>query len=140
MPPQTKDNNWRLTPDTIREWMEIELDKQAEAREREHSREKAKKVDTQEQEPLSPDTDEMISKYLASLSGLREVQALTDQDIKKYGKERIKKPSMSAGMAFTSREDLTMHKLRKEWAMAVHDLHTGHRLDNWISFEEWILK
>jgi len=37
-------------------------------------------------------------------------------------------------------EKTIIKKLRKEWAMAVHDLHTGHRLDNWISFEEWILK
>lgn len=34
-PPDTGDKNWRLTPDTIREWMAIQLDKVAARREKE---------------------------------------------------------------------------------------------------------
>lgn len=39
-PPQTDSKSWRLTPDTIREWMTIELDKVAEKREQRHNEKK----------------------------------------------------------------------------------------------------
>ena len=39
-PPQTDGKSWRLTPDTIREWMTIELEKVAERREQIHNEKK----------------------------------------------------------------------------------------------------
>jgi len=41
-PPLTESKQWRLTPDTIREWMAIQLEKTAITRENEHERNKEK--------------------------------------------------------------------------------------------------
>jgi hypothetical protein len=43
-PPNTGKQNWRLTPDTIQEWMSIELEKQAEQREKDWEKEKKKEL------------------------------------------------------------------------------------------------
>lgn len=53
-PPNTGQKNWRLTPDTIQEWMTIQLDKEAEAREKEHEKRKLKGKD---EEVIVPDVD-----------------------------------------------------------------------------------
>ena len=52
-PPNTGQKNWRLTPDTIQEWMAIQLEKEAEEREKEHEK---KKLQAKE-EIIFPDVD-----------------------------------------------------------------------------------
>lgn len=53
-PPNTGAKNWRLTPDTIQEWMAIQLDKEAEAREKEHEK---RKLEGKNEELVIPDVD-----------------------------------------------------------------------------------
>jgi len=98
-PPSTEDPNWRLTPDTIRLWMTIQLDKEAESREIEISKNKAKIIELPELiQPVSNETEAMINNYLESLTGPKEVQAMTDEDVKKYGQARpVKKGAESFG-------------------------------------------
>lgn len=43
-PPNTGNKNWRLTPDTVQEWMSVELDKQAEKREKDWQNLKQKEL------------------------------------------------------------------------------------------------
>lgn len=50
-PPKTGNKNWRLTPDTIQEWMSIQLDKEAEKREQ-----KVLELKHKEAEPISEQT------------------------------------------------------------------------------------
>lgn len=57
-PPPTEEKVWRLTPDVIREWMAIELDKRAEARERKWSQIKNKEAEKDEK--YVPVTDERL--------------------------------------------------------------------------------
>ena len=44
-PPITEQKQWRLTPDTIREWMAIQLEKTAEKMEKEHQKNKEKSIE-----------------------------------------------------------------------------------------------
>ena len=56
-PPKTENKNWRLTPDTIQEWMALQLDKEAERREKEHQ--KLKQAELSEPIVL-PDFDQLF--------------------------------------------------------------------------------
>jgi len=139
-PPHTGEKNWRLTPDTISDWMDITLDKEAELRERELSLQKAKnaeimKVEFTVHEDLKPETKKMIQDYLDSLSGPKMVQAMTDKDVRKFGGDRPHKSNLP--YQSTNEEYLIEKELRRQWALEVHDKYTGKRLDNWLSFEEW---
>jgi hypothetical protein len=141
-PPHTGEKNWRLTPDTISDWMDITLDKQSELREREISMQKAKNaeimtVEFTVNEDLKPETKKMIQDYLDSLSGPKMVQAMTDKDVRKFGGERPYKSNLP--YQSTSEEYLIEKELRRRWALEVHDKYTGKRLENWLSFEEWKL-
>ena len=46
--------------------------------------------------------------------------------------------SYSKGYKGPSEEQLLERKLKREWALKFHELNTGKRLDNWISFDEWL--
>lgn len=59
-PPNTGAKNWRLTPDTIQEWMSIQLEKEAEAREKEHEK---RKLQGKQDDIIVPDVD--FSKVIA---------------------------------------------------------------------------
>ena len=58
-PPHTGDKNWRLTPDTIQQWLTIRLEEQAEKREKEYQKEKAKLKEI-EAVPNIPNFDELF--------------------------------------------------------------------------------
>ena len=137
LPPHTGEKNWRLTPDTINEWMAITLEKQAETREREISKEKAKTVEFTVLDDLSPETRKMVQDYLDSLSGPKMVQAMTEEDVKKYGKERIKKDAKSLGYVPPNKEYLIEKELKRRYYLECYDKNTGKPLDNWMSFDEW---
>lgn len=58
-PPHTGEKNWRLTPDTIQQWLTIRLEEQAEKREKEYQKEKAKLKEI-EALPNIPDFDKLF--------------------------------------------------------------------------------
>jgi len=88
-PPQTPDNNWRLTPDLIQKWMKIELEKVAEERENEN-----KKLKEDFKDPL-PNID-----YASYAKRIEEGKALNedkpkhwsqDEGYQKFRNERLQK-------------------------------------------------
>jgi hypothetical protein len=140
LPPHTGEKNWRLTPDTIAEWMAITLEREAEAREKELSKEKGNVTfDVPADTDLSKETKQMIQDYINSLQGVKMVQAMTDADVKKYGKERYKEEAKSVGYVPPNKEYLIEKELRRRWINECYDAVTGKPLENWLSFEEYKL-
>jgi hypothetical protein len=96
-PPPTKDPNWRLTPDTINAWFEVELEKQAELLEREHQKRKEKELRLSLTENIDTEfklTDEQkanIDKYandfLESIKKIdvRPMRPITEEEVKIEG-------------------------------------------------------
>lgn len=56
-PPKTGQKNWRLTPDTIQEWMALQLEKEAIKREKQHNKLKLE----ESTQPINlPDFDQLF--------------------------------------------------------------------------------
>lgn len=84
-PPNTGNKNWRLTPDTIQEWMTIELDRLSELRENEHLKLKA-----QSKEPISQEVSKAIDfDKIFSGTWLESEMKRAQRDKDEY--ERVKK-------------------------------------------------
>lgn len=79
-PPHTENKQWRLTPDTIKEWMKIILEERAEKREVEN-----KKLKDTFKEPL-PDVDYDAFKAKIETEGLpnEEPEKETDHQYEKF--------------------------------------------------------
>lgn len=61
-PPKTGEKNWRLTPDTIEQWLTIRLEEQAEKREKEYQKEKQKLKELESSMPPNfPDFDKLLA-------------------------------------------------------------------------------
>lgn len=93
-PPPTKDPNWRLTPDTINAWFEVELEKQAEQLEKEHQKRKESELRLSLAESIDKEfnlTDEQkanIDKYAnAFLEQLKKVEI---KSVRPMSEEEIK--------------------------------------------------
>jgi hypothetical protein len=90
-PPDTGEKNWRLTPDTIRQWMAVVLEKTAIKREEEHKILKETTI-----EPIVDIDYEAFKKRIAE-EGLPENKRVTDNDLAykefraKYLTEKLKK-------------------------------------------------
>lgn len=138
-PPHTGQKNWRLTPDTISEWMAITLETEAGNLEREHQNQKTKKIEFEVKTDISPETEKMIQDYIDSLSDFKKVPALTQEHIKEYGQRNPKKVSHSSGYVQPSAEDVALREAKRIWAIENTDLLTGKRLPDSLSFDEWIL-
>ena len=137
-PPRNDFNTWRLTPDTISIWIEQTQNKRANKAIAEESRMRQEAETTKHQ--YSPETEKMIQEYINSLAGFKEVQAMTDADVNKYGQSRpVKKQSASAGYVAPDKEYIIMKELRRRYHIENFDKVTGKALSRAVSFEEWIL-
>lgn len=136
-PPSTGEKNWRLTPDTISEWMSITLEREADRIEREHQNVKMKKVEFDVPADTTPETEKMIQDFMNSLSDFKKVPALSEDYIKENGQRKPKKVSYSSGWVQPSQEDVVMAELKRRWMLANFDPITGKELDGFISFDEW---
>ena len=136
-PPRNDFNTWRLTPDTISIWIEQTQNKRANKAIVEESRMRQDAETPKHQ--YSPETEKMIQEYINSLSGFKEVQALTDDDVKKYGQEKPVKKSASAGYVAPDREYVVMKELRRRYHLEYFDKVTGKALPGAVSFEEYLL-
>jgi hypothetical protein len=58
-PPSTGQKNWRLTPDTISEWMVIALEREADRLERAHQNKKTEKAEIEANPEISQETEKM---------------------------------------------------------------------------------
>lgn len=137
-PPSTGEKNWRLTPDTISQWMTITLEREAERLEREHQNQKTKKVEFEVKNDISPETEKMIQGYINSLSDFKKVPALSDDYIKENGQRKPKKVSHLSGYVQPSAEYVALSEAKRLWALENTDLLTGKMLPGSVSFEEWM--
>ena len=138
-PKPLDDNAFRLTPDTVAKWISIELENKAGKLESEHQNNKSKTIEFTAPENLSEETETMIQEYLNSLAGPKLVQAMTDEDILKFGKERIKIEAKSLGYVPPNKEYVIEKELKRRYYLEMYDKVTGKPLENWMSFEEWKL-
>ena len=138
-PPKLNDTAWRLTPDTLREWIDYTRNKEADLKIRIDSEKRQDfKFDTPDD--MSDETKAMIQEYINSLSGFKQVQAMSEADVKKYGRERpVQKLPESLGYVPPNKEYLIEKELRRRWALEVFDKVTGKANENYLSFEEWKL-
>ena len=96
-PPSTKDNNWRLTPDTINTWFQVELEKQAIELETQHQKQKEKELRlsltqnidsnfnlTEEQKA---NIDKYANEFLEAIKKVevKNVRPMSEDEIKKEG-------------------------------------------------------
>ena len=139
-PPHTGQKNWRLTPDTISEWMAITLETAADNLERENQKLKSKSVEFEVTSDISEETQKKIQDYIDSLSGFQKIAPLPDDYIKEYGQSKPKKVSYSSGFVQPSREKVIENRLRIEWMKESFDPKTAERLPDSLGFDEWILR
>ena len=139
-PPHTGQKNWRLTPDTISEWMAITLETEADNLEREHRKAKSVQLEFEVPQDISIETQKKIQDYIDSLSGFQKIAPLPDDYIKEYGQRNPKKVSHSSGFLQPSREKVIENRLRIEWMKESFNHQTAERLPDSLSFDEWILR
>jgi hypothetical protein len=137
-PPSTGEKNWRLTPDTISEWMSITLEREADRIEKELTKNKSKAIEFEVPTDISKETEKKIQDYINSLSDFKKVPSLSEDHIREYGQHKPKKLSHSAGFVQPSQEDVVMLELKRRWMLANFDPKTGKKLDGFLSFDEWI--
>jgi len=107
-PPRLNDQAWRLTPDTLREWIELTRIKRANLKDAEESK-KRQELEVVKND-ISPETQKLIKETLNNLlDGPKNVMTLSPDEIKEEGQTRpkaFKHPSTDAGYV-------------KEWAERV---------------------
>lgn len=93
-PPHTENKQWRLTPDTIQEWMKIILERRAESREAE-----IKKMKEAFKEPL-PEVDYDAFKIKIETEGIPgERKRETDSEYEKFRMEYLAKKQKESAKA-----------------------------------------
>ena len=108
-PPKNRDNTWRLTPDTIRFWIDTTMEKRFDREQVEASkkRQESETIKT----PFSPETEKLIQDFKNMLlDGISRVPEMTPEEIKANGQVRpkaFKVPSTDSSYV-------------KEWADKIH--------------------
>lgn len=150
--PRTSGKTWRLTPDTIKEWMSAEQDKLADRREKYIHNKKVEELAQAPEEELSEETQKLINDYQEKLlAGLSKPVPITENDIHREGqKNPVKKvpvlPMSEVDMQIrdiANRYGITVEQvkdIRFEWMRECFDKYTGNPKPNYLSFEEWLLK
>ena len=136
-PPSTGEKNWRLTPDTIAQWMTIVLEKESELLEREHQKTKSKSIEFEVPQDITLETEKMIQEYINSLSDFKSVPKLTDGYINKNGQRKPKQHSKSAGYKIDGELE-KKHDLHIQWVRDNYDSFTGKPKKEWVSEAEWL--
>lgn len=127
-PPKTSKPSWRLTPDTINEWMAIELERQAEERERQaHNGKQEAPIENQWTEERLKKWEEVIG-----IPGKR-VPSISEQEIKEEGQERPK-----SSYTPPDREYFILLEMKSRYGIECCDKYTGQVLPGMPSFDEWL--
>lgn len=149
---KSEGKTWRLTPDTIREWMGVELDRIAAKREQYIHNKKHEEAQAAAPQEISAETQAMINEYTERLlGGLTKPAPITENDIRREGQRR---PVQSQPILPLSEVDVQIRDvayqygitieqvkdIRTEWMLECFDLYTGRPKPNYLSFTEWIIK
>lgn len=128
-PPIGQDKNWRLTPDTISNWMAYQLEMEAIKREVESHNQKQGLADN--------DIDLLLTEALAIESKpLRPILPLTDEEIKLEGQEE---PYIKPYSNERVDEVYILAQKKMQYGRECTDLLTGLKLPDKPSFDEWLL-
>lgn len=119
-PPHTGEKNWRLTPDTIRGWMAIALEKEAERKEREHDKAKSEYRETQGGE-ISEETQRLINAFLKRLAPEQSARLIEKKQYQPLPAEEVKR-----------------RELHLQWIREHLDPYTGKLKPNGIEEKEWL--
>lgn len=90
-PPHTGEKNWRLTPDTIQQWLAIRLEEQAEKREREYQKEKERQRQIESVPANFPDFDKLMAGTW--FEEVKNEKAFSEQKMKEIREEWLKSKS-----------------------------------------------
>lgn len=121
-PPHTGEKNWRLTPDTLRNWMTISLEKEAERKENRHEEAKSRFREI-EMQPISDATQKLIDSYLNRLQA-KSSPLLIER--KPYTTPPLKQ--------------IAAHELHMQYIRENYDTLTGKPLSGWMPENEWLKK
>jgi hypothetical protein len=92
-PPRNSDNTWRMTPDTIRFWVDQTREKVFDRTAKEESRKRQEAENPKH--TFSPETEKMIQDYKNMLlDGIRTVPQMDESEIKANGQIRPKAVNM----------------------------------------------
>jgi len=135
-PPRLNDQAWRLTPDTLREWIDLTRIKRADLKIKEESQKRQETIN-ENMAQLSLETQKMVADYIAKLMPEKKSYELTSQEIKENGQLRPKK--VKNVYPSTPKEEVILKELKRRYYLEMYDKITGKPLENWMSFEEWKL-
>lgn len=93
---------------------------------------------------LRPETQQLISDFMNRLmtkQTFRSVPSIDSSDVKKIEQEdadRIRPRAESVNIHYTSREDLELNELKRQYALQCTDLYTGSVKPGYPTFQEWL--
>ena len=120
-------------------WMAHYQEEWAEEKERQLQKERNKLSQSIEPEPgqWSPETEKLVRDFQERLADFPKVPSMSMKEIREEGKER---PKAKRGSSYIPNpEKIIEHEKKMEWSRKFHDPLYGERLDNWISFEEYLM-
>ena len=127
--PFSSGKTWRLTPDTLTEWIGAEIEKQAIERERQAHNFKASEI--QKELP-----EEILKVWKENIDKIPDVKkySMSDEDVKKEGSEKVNDRTYIR----PTDEQVIMNQLHIQWIRENYDSLTGKPKANWTSEEEWL--
>lgn len=132
------ENQWRLTPDTINKWMEIQIGKVEAIPSIEPPKvEPPEKPDTHKK---TVDVDKMLEDFKRSLldSKIKDMPSLSKKEIREEGQsEPPRKKAAASAQFLTTPEQAERKQLKIEWARQFTDLYTGKLKEGAPDFEAW---
>ena len=145
--PKGETKVWRLTPDTIGEWMAFQLEKEAAEREKEVHNNKNATIEIQWPDERLAEWEDLIN----NSTGFKPGAKLTEEEIARDGREKPQKevPAIPLNdldaylVKLALQYDVgvsVIKEVRRRWMVECYELTTGHKKSNWISFDEWLLK
>ena len=129
------DKTWRLTPDTITEWMTVELDELADRRENYIHNRKVELLDPAHPQEISEETQKLINDFVTTnRAALTKIPSLTEEDILKEGQEKPYVPKVR----YSTKEEYEEHERKLKWIRECTDLGTGRMKKGSPTYEAWL--
>lgn len=127
--PVSKEKTWRLTPDSVGEWMAYEIEK--ESAERERIAHNYKVSETKQNFP-----EEILKIWKENIDKVPEKRgySMSDEDVEKEG--ALKEPKRT--YVRPSDEQVIAYQKHIQWIRENYDSLTGRPKENWISEEEFL--
>lgn len=121
-PPVLNDPAWRLTPDTLKVWIDLKRSERVEMKQRAESL--IRQTDSQPEHKYTEDVNALIADYLNQLKeGPQVIRSITEKEVKEEGQLRPKKKEYVAPGADYFNE--WQKKMREYQERVVRERHPG---------------